>query len=143
MPNYADPNMINSQRNAITQALMGIANPPPPTSMPGQYGATAPPAAPSVTGPTVPAAGNPMMQPPPTAGGGMPMQGGVGGMPPGMGGVTGGAPLGPPQSMPIAPGGGRAGLPYGPVPKAPQIVGQPLDIQQPGSQITPAPPQGY
>ena len=139
MPNYSDPNMVNSQRNAIVQALMGIANPPPPTGMPGadmQYGATA---APSVTGPIVPPAGGGAMtgMAPPQQGyaptgpspvQSQPMGGGVQGPP---------APGAPPQSMPGMPGMGRAGLPQGPMPKTPNLVGQPLPIEQPGSQMQP------
>jgi hypothetical protein len=136
MIDYSNP---SGQRDAIVRALMGIANPPPPTSMPGQYGATVAPQGPSVTGPTVPAAGQPDMMgmPPPQQGyaptGPSPVQsqplgGGVQGPP---------APGAPPQSMPGMPGMGRAGLPSGIMPKTPNLVGQPLPIEQPGSQMLP------
>lgn len=131
---YSNPNFAGSQRDAITRALMNIAMPPPPTGMPGQYGATQSPQVPGVQGPIVPPAGGGLPQDPMSAG--IPPQGQMGGM--GQTGVQGPqAPGAPPQVMPQAPGMGRGGLPQGPMPKTPNLVGQPLPISQPGTVMPP------
>lgn len=131
MPDYS---MVGgSQRDAITRALMNIAMPPPATSMPGQYGGpTQGQQAPGVQGPMIPPAGGMGMQDPMA---GMSPQGAMGGAA-GQTGVQGPpAPGAPPQSMPMASGMGQAGLPQGPMPKTPNLVGQPLDVQQPGAMM--------
>ena len=144
MPNYSMMSGMGGQRDAITRALMNIAMPPPATSTPGQYGVTQGPQVPGVQGPIVPAAGQPGMQQDPMAAQ-SPVQapgagalGGMSGQPgqPGQG-MAGGVPLSPRQIMPQAPGMGQAGLPAGPMPNTPNLVGQPLPVQPPGSQINP------
>ena len=134
---------INSQRNAITQALMNVASPPPRTQMPGG-GVGAPtqspgsgmgvptqnPIVPSGVG-GMPGLTSPTQAPPPP--GGMP-----GAMQPGMGGLMSqgvgqGAPLGPPQITP-PPMGGMPIQPPGPVPG--NIGVQPPQAGQvPGTQL--------
>lgn len=138
MPDYSTMmGNTGGQRDAIVRALMGIANPPPPTQMPqapqmpGQYGPGAGAGAGMGLGNQDPMAAQTPVQAPPVpgpSGQGMP------------GAMSGGVPMTPPQRMPVPPGGGLAGLPQGPVPRTPGIVGQPLPVQQPGTQINPALP---
>lgn len=153
---YGDP---NSQRNAIVQALMNVASPPPRTQappMPGQFGATASPAAPSVMGPQSPGI--------PAPGGGALGVGGAAGVTPSPtaatgiqpGSVPGGMsspfaqgggikPLAPPMTMPPAPAGPG---PMGPPPLSQNLVGQQPAMGMPGTQMpvpgmpTPTPPLG-
>jgi hypothetical protein len=153
----------DNQRNAIVQALMNVASPPPRTQAPpapGQYGgATQPPGSSSVMSPSLPGTGQGLPGMPP--GGALGLGGNAGtvqpptgaqpfagppapGQPgPGMSSpfAQGGyKPLAPPTSMPPAPAGP---LPYGPMPNVPNLVGQPPPMQSPGSQMpTPTPPLG-
>lgn len=127
MPDYSQ---VGSQRDAITRALMNIAMPPPATQMP-QGGATASPQAPGVQGPMIPPAGGAQPGMPQAPMGPTQQPGAMGGMGGGVQGPPGAGGL--PQGMPPQPGLGQAGLPQGPVPKTPQLVGQPLAAQQPGS----------
>lgn len=126
MPYNSINPMMAQQRNAITQALMRVQNPPPRTQMPGgnvgaptqspivPAGVAANPAAPGMPGVT-----NPM---PPT---GAPPQPGA--QPPGMqqpfapppGGSIGAPTVGPPQAMPVSPGG----FAVPPQPNVPGLVG--------------------
>jgi len=131
---------MNMQRNAITQALLNVQNPPPRTQMPGM-GAGAPTqspivpsgvsASPNMQGAGGPAMPPPMQAPPPAPGG---AQGPAFGM-----GVGQGAPMAPPQSMPPQMGG----TPLPPPPNVPGLVGQqpPQVGQLPGTQIPGMPGQ--
>jgi len=139
----AAPNMggnVNAQRNAITQALMDIANPPPrsgvtpdPNNMPGGYGPPQRMPPPNMLGPTMPSPQDPL-----NAAGSMP-----GGMPPAPGGLMGQAriaPTGlpnppgqvPPQVMPPTPG---SPMPGGPQPST--AIGQAPLVQNPANTLIP------
>jgi hypothetical protein len=143
------PPGANQQRNAITSALMNVANPAPRT-MPGMGagGGYRPDLSrpPNVLGQNMPSPSDPLnaagampgSQPPgimaqagmAPSGMGAPPPGGppMGGPPVGMGG----AGPGPGAVMPPTP---ASGLPMGPQPNVPGLVGpQPL-MQQPGSQL--------
>ena len=127
---------MDAQRNAITQALMRVANPPPNTGMPQSnagYGGMRPdlsrPA--NVLGPTMPGAQDPM-----SAAGAMP-----GAQPPGIMGQAGMAPTAltrppgaPPQMMPPTP---ATGMPQGPQPNVPQSLGQGPLVQPPNANLLP------
>jgi hypothetical protein len=133
-----NPNM-NMQRNAITQALLNVQNPPPRTQMPGM-GAGAP-----TQSPIVPSgvAASPNMQ---GAGGAVPppAQGSPslpGGVPPGMGAM--GAPMGMPGvGAPQSPQQ-MGGAPLPPPQNVPGLVGQqpPQVGQLPGTQLPGMPGQ--
>lgn len=161
--NYADPNAFNpsAQRDAITQALMDVANPPPRTAMPGTqmpFSATqdprqrlgsqlAPPTAGAVGGMNanpggMPGQFNPLAAGTPPAAGPLPPSGAPGagmgmGMPgaiPGAGGPTGGVP---PSVMPPTPGAPTAPGP----PNIQQLLGNALQQPTPGTQLDPT--RGY
>ena len=123
----------NAQRNAITQALMRVANPPPSTGMPqgGQgYGGMKPAMPPpSNVGSTMPSPQAPLSaagvmpgnQPP----GGLMQQAGVAPSP---------IPQTPPQMMPPTP---ASGMPQGPQPNVPQALGQGPFVQPPNANLLP------
>jgi hypothetical protein len=125
----------DQQRNAITQALMRVANPPPNTGMPQQgpgYGGMRPDLSrpPNVLGPTMPGPQDPL-----NAAGAMP-----GAQPGGIMQQAGMAPTAlarpqvPPQVMPPSP---ASGMPQGPQPNVPQSLGQGPLIQPPNANLMP------
>lgn len=140
----------DAQRNAIVQALMQVANPPPATGMPGnQMGSTRPPGV--------------LAPPMPGAGGGLP---GVGGIPGGgIGGVgtpspQAASPAGNANPQPFMPPAGSyapqsprqvmppqiGGAPLGPLPNTSNMVGVPPPGvgQLPGTQMPfPDPNRGF
>jgi hypothetical protein len=136
-------NPAGQQRDAITMALMNVANPPPRTQVP--QGAPMQGQRPDLSRPP-----NVLGAPPP---GGMPPPGASmnaaasmpGAQPGGLMNQAGIAPARtgpPPPVLPPAPG---TGLPQGPMPNVPGLVGQQPQMPQPGTQI-PLPgtnPGGY
>jgi hypothetical protein len=125
----------DQQRNAITQALMRVANPPPNTGMPQQrsgYGGMRPAMPPpNNLGSTMP---NP--QDPLAAAGAMPPPGGQapGGLMQQAGVAPSPLPQTPPQMMPPTP---ASGMPQGPQPNVPQALGQGPLVQPPNANLLP------
>lgn len=125
----------DQQRNAITQALMRVSNPPPNTGMPqpnAGYGGmkpTMPP--PNNLGPTMPSPQDPL-----NAAGAMPGPGGQapGGLMQQAGVAPAPIPQTPPQMMPPTP---ASGMPQGPQPNVTQALGQGPLIQPPSSNLLP------
>jgi hypothetical protein len=145
--NYANPQGVgatampgstnDARRNAITQALMRVANPPPNTAMPQQqagYGGMRPDLSrpPNVLGPTTPGPMDPL-----NAAGAMP-----GAQPPGLPAQAGMAPTAlaprppgmPPPVMPPSP---ASGLPAGPQPNMPNLLNQAPLVTPPNSNLLP------
>ena len=141
---------MNAQRNAITQALMGIRNPPPGGMGGGMFGPALPPGGGvSPMGGSISDSLGPPMASPGYGRGGMPMWGGQGARPGGMP-PLGGVDMmrgqsGPPTGPPIW-GGGAIGRGMGmPQQMPPQMPPDPnlVNPQRPqiGPAIPPGPPQ--
>jgi hypothetical protein len=128
-PSTGPANPAGMQRNAITQALMNVANPPPRTQVPpglGQQGGQMQPN-PALSRPPNNLAG-PSMPPPGASMGAANAMPGM--QPPGMPGQAGMAPtaLTPPPGGGMLPTPGTP-MPAGPQPGAPNVAPTPLAQQ--------------